>query len=425
MRPLLPRLAALVLVLAACEGPVGPQGPPGEAGEAGAPGSPGPTTDGGLPGLPGPPGPQGPPGVPSDVLPPLGREALGLVGWVIDVTRRPVPGGTVYLVPAAAVAALAATPIDLAQSPSAAARAPNDEPLEDLIDHTGPTLPQAAVSPDGVYRFAAVPEGEHFVVWVPAAGDALHLPGGDHARRALGRLSLINTQLDLRVSATPSPAATYVGSSHCIHCHGRHRALGTAHFNGLQVPGRRGPMQDTAAWPRFDAALAAFRAGATLSFYGCDAAATPRCRVTPGGPPTGAPVAFEARLGHDPAVPRGAEGEYFVTFTNRLRTEGARRYDVVLTYGGALHRQRYVVRLRNADGSRSLHLLPMQFNHQGDDALGDAQAASWTWRDEASAQWFDLTAMSLREPGRAVSFDAQCMGCHATGFALAGSASGG
>ncbi|MFO0630062.1 MAG: hypothetical protein U0325_31165 [Polyangiales bacterium] len=281
------------------------------------------------------------------------------------------------------------------------------------------------MSPQGAYRFTALPAGDHFVVWVPAPADTLHLPGGDRARQALRRDSLVGAQLDLRVSNTPSPAATYVGSSACVQCHGRHRATATAHFNGLQVPGRRGALQDTSPWPRFDAALAAFRDGATLSFYDCDPARTPRCRVTASAPPMGAEVAFEATLRHDPAVARGAEGEYAVTLTNRRRSEPARTYAVALTYGGALHRQRFVARLRNADGTRALHLLPMQFNHAGDDTRAPALAASWVWRDEGSAQWFDLAGTSLREPAQEASFDANCMGCHATGFSLGGSATAG
>lgn len=415
-------LASLLTALtAACEGPVGPPGPPGAAGEAGLPGPSGPGADGGV-GPQGPEGPPGPPGPSPDALPPLGREAQGLVGWVTDGPNRRVGGGSVYLVPAASVARLASSPINLALAPSAAARATNDEPLEDLLDEGAASLPRAAVSPDGAYRFTSLPEGDQFVVWVPERADTLHLPGGDRCRRALARASLLNAQLDLRVSTTPSAAATYVGSSHCLNCHGRHGALGTAHFNGLQAPGRRGPLQDTSAWPRFDAALAAFRAGATLSFYDCDAAQTPRCRVTASSPPMGATVAFEARLGHDPSAPRGGDGEYFVTLANLRRSEATRRYDVALTYGGALRRQRFVTRLTNADGSRSLHLLPMQFNHDGDDRLGAAQAAAWSWRDEGSSQWFDLDSASLRLPAGAASFDANCLGCHATGFALHGSA---
>jgi predicted CXXCH cytochrome family protein len=344
---------------------------------------------------------------------------------VLDGARRTVTGGTVYLVPAADVTRLAQTPLDLTLAPSAAARATHDEPLEDLIETRAASLPQAAVTPEGSYRFATLPEGDHFVVWVPATADTLHLPGGDRARQALRRDSLAGAQLDLRVSNSPSPAATYVGSSYCVQCHGRHRATGTAHFNGLQVPGRRGALQDTSAWPRFDAALAAFRSGVTLSFYDCDPARTPRCRVTASAPPTGAVVAFEASLTRDPSVPRGAEGEYAVTLTNRRRTEPPRRYAVALTYGGALHRQRFVARLRNGDGSSALHLLPLQFNHDGDDARAPALAAGWVWRDEGSAQWFDLAADALREPAREASFDANCMGCHATGFALGGSATAG
>lgn len=347
------------------------------------------------------------------------------MGWVTDVSQRTVAGGTVYLVPAAEVARVAQTPLDLRLSPAAAARATNDEPLEDIIDERGATLPRAVVSAEGAYRIASVPEGEHFVVWVPDARDLGHLPGGDQSRRSLRRDSLAGAQLDLRVSTTPSAAATYVGSSRCITCHGRHASTATAHFNGLQVPGRRGPLQDTSPWPRFDAALAAFRAGVTLSFYDCDASGSPRCRVTAGAVPGGASVAFEARLAHDPSAPRGAEQAYSVVLTNRRRSEPPVRYDVALTYGGALHRQRFVTRIVNADGSRSLHLLPMQFNHDGDELRGATRPLSAIWRDEGSAQWFDLGTGSLRAPSASASFDANCLGCHATGFSLAGNESSG
>ena len=413
------RATLIAGALAACEGPVGPAGPPGSPGDSGPPGVQGP------PGPPGDAGPAGPPGLATGETPPLGREPEGLVGHVTDVSRRPVRGGSVVLVPAAEVGRMGRGAIDLTQSPSEAARATNDEPLEDLLDGSRASYPAATVSDDGVYRITSVPAGDWFVVWMPPSGDTLHLPGGNRARRAMGRDAMVNTQLDIKVSTTPTDRATYVGSSTCMQCHGRHRAMSTAHFNGLQVPGRRGNLQDTSRFPDFDAALAAFRAGTTLSFYDCDASAPVKCKVTDATPPMTATVSFEARLAYDATVGRGRPGEYSITLTNRRAMEMPRRYDVALTYGGALHRQVYVARVPNANGSFSYHPLPVQFNHQGDNRLPAAQFTSWRYSDYGSDRWYDLAMQRLRLPGNASAFDASCLGCHATGFSLAGSATEG
>lgn len=85
----------------------------------------------------------------------------------------------------------------------------------------------------------------------------------------------------------------------------------------------RGDLQDTSARPRFDAAL---------------------------------------------AVARGQPGEYSVTFANQRRAEAPVRYDVALTYGGALRRQQFITRRRHDGGTWSLFVLPMQLNHDGDAA---------------------------------------------------------
>lgn len=56
------RLTALVVLLAACEGPMGPTGPSGPSGPAGPSGPQGPPGVAGLPGPSGPAGPMGPAG---------------------------------------------------------------------------------------------------------------------------------------------------------------------------------------------------------------------------------------------------------------------------------------------------------------------------------------------------------------------------
>lgn len=403
-------IAALVFATA-CEGPVGP---PGATSEAGPPGPPG---EAGLPGPPGEPGPPGPPGE----TPTTGveLEPEGLVGLVRDAPGNPIGGGAVVLVPAADVAALSETELALETDPADAAAIAHDEPIEDLLDDD--TYARAAVDASGEYRFETIEAGAYFVVWVPDPEDSAHLPGGDRCRTALSSESLVGTQLDLRVSGVPSASATFVGSSTCMVCHGRHRATRTAHFNGLQVPGRRGDLQDTSRWPAFDDAVDAFAEGLVLYFHGCDRSATDasKCRVSDAPPPAPAVVSFEMAFGRDSARGRGAPGEYYVDLVNR-RGGGRARYDLALGYGGARGAQMFFARLPNADGSTTTFGLPVVFNEGGDATRADPD--DWPYRDDHSERWYDHAAGTLREPSADQSFDANCAACHFTGFRLAGSA---
>jgi predicted CXXCH cytochrome family protein len=327
----------------------------------------------------------------------------------------PVPGGTVYLVPASEVEALAQVPIDLFLSPEATAALEIDEPIEDLIDTNGDGYAQAAVDGDGVYRFETLPEGRHFIVWIPSNGDETHLPGGDNNRVSFDTSQLVGMQMDMRVSSRPSAAATYLGSSTCMGCHGLQSTARTAHSVGLQVPGVRSIMQDVQPWPDFDEGLEAFESGTTLYFYDCDENALDesKCSVDV-APPAGA-VAFTLRLLRDPAVPLGEVGAYYV----EIEDGATARYDVVLTYGGALERQQYLTRRTNDDGSLSYFVLPFQYNYQGD--FANESPDDWPFRDVRSDQWYDFAADTLREPDDADSFDNNCAGCHFTGYQLGGS----
>lgn len=375
-----------------------------------------------MPGLPGETGPPGPPGDPAN--PPLVLEPEGLVGLVRDAAGNRVEGGSIVLVSSADVATLGETALDLELAPAAAAAVAHDEPIEDLIDADAGAYARAPVDSMGEYRFATLAAGDYFVVWVPDAADSSHLPGGDRCRSATSSASLIGSQLDIRISGVPSSSATYVGSSTCMTCHGRHRAMRTAHFSGLQVPGARGDLQDTAHWPDFDLAVEAFDLDLVLYFWDCDGAAADasKCRVTesaPGGP---AVVSFELAFGRDATRARGAPGEYFVDVINRLGT-GSARYEISLTYGGARGSQAFFVRLPNADGSHSYFALPVTMNAGGD--VSRASSDDWPWRDDHSERWYDHTTSTLREPDSADSFDNRCASCHFTGFALLGSAADG
>ena len=376
--------------------------------------------DTGEPGAEGPAGPEGPPG--ETPGPEIEPEILGLVGRVIEPNLLPVPSGTVYLVPASGVEALSQTPIDLSVlslSPAETAALTFDEPIEDLLDveDNRNTYEQAEVDATGVYRFETLPDqGSHFVVWMPDDDDDIHLPGGDSSSASFDTASLVGMQLDIRVSSQPGPSATYVGSSTCMVCHGLHSTTRTAHNVGLQVPGVRSTLQDVEPWPDFDDGLAEFDASTNLFFYDCDpgAANLSKCKVDDQDP--GAGVSFELRLRRDNSVPLGIVGAYYVDMVEGVNTE---RYDVVLTYGGALGKQQYLTRRENANGSLSYFVLPVQYNYEGN--TSNDSPDDWPWRDYRSELWFDFGGASLTQPDNDESFDNNCAGCHMTGFRLGGS----
>lgn len=385
-------LAALV-VIGACSDNTQEQGAGAVGGAGGVGGSAGGAPDGGV-----------------------GAEPFGLIGTVTEPNGALVRGGAVFLVPASDVEELAKTPIDLFASPQETALLTVDEPIEDLLDANADAYEQAAVDAEGVYRFETLPEGRHFVVWVPAEDDSEHLPGGDTSQTSFDSDALIGMALDIRVSSRPSAAASYLGSSACIGCHGLESTARTAHNVGLQVPGVRSPLQDIELWPDFDDALAAFDASTDLFFYDCEPTTLDpsKCKVADQDPGSG--VRLELRLRRDNGVPLGMIGAYYVEM---VQGGSSQRYDVVLTYGGALGKQQYLTRRSNPSGSFSYFVLPLQYNYQGDSTNPDSD--DWPWRDYRSEQWFDFGGDALRQPGNADSFDNNCAGCHFTGYRLDGS----
>jgi hypothetical protein len=364
-------------------------------------------------------GPQGPPGEPGEPAQPpdigIEPEPFGLVGRVMEPNMVPVRSGTVYLVPAGDVEALSQTPIDLFASPEDTAMLEVDEPIEDLLDANGDSYEQAEVDTDAVYRFETLPEGRHFIVWVPAPEDTQHLPGGDSSRVSFATESLVGMQMNMRVSSQPSSAATYVGSSTCMVCHGLHSTTRTAHNVGLQVPGVRSILQDVEPWPDFDDGLAAFDNGDTLFYFDCDGAAPDPSKCSVSDSPSGT-VSFELRLRRDNSLPLGVVGAYYVEM---VRVGNTQRYDVLLTYGGALEKQQYLTRRENTDGSFSYFVLPVQYNYQGDSSNPDPD--DWPWRDYRSDLWYDFGTDMLGQPGNGESFDNNCASCHMTGYRLEGS----
>jgi len=397
----------LALSLVACDGSTGstgPEGPPGPPGDAGVPGE---------PGEPGEPG-----------GPPLELEPDGLVGRILDPRVLPVAGGTVYLIPTADVGALNATEIDLQLSPLLTSELEIDEPLDDLIDTKGTTYEQATVDEEGVYRFTTISGGPYYITWAPDAADTMHLPGGDQCRVPVASADVVGTQLNIWVSGAASETATYVGSSTCMTCHGLHRSTRTAHRVGLQATGVRGNLQDISQWPDFDAALEAFEAGTVLNYYNCPDATSgfSKCRVSEGAPTEqGAIVWFTVALSRNEPIPLGQPGAYSLTLENVINPEPATKtYDVDMTYGGAVHKQRYMTPLENDDGSSSYYLLMVQYNYEGDPTFPSSN--NWLWRDYHSERWYDFDNRLLIEPEESKAFDNNCAGCHFNAFRIEGDA---
>jgi len=416
--PVLARLALVLLCgVLACEGPPGPRG---RTGEAGAPGRDGKIPDAGTDR----PVDAGP--TPMDASLDAGDPPfLGLTGSISDATQRPVPGGRVLLVPAARVKELSKQPIDLSETPSAAAASILDEPIEDVIDADGAVLSSASVDKQGHYVFDVVPEGEFFVVYVPAEDDPFHLPGGDVSRTPRAAATLRGLRFDLRVSGKPSEAARYVGSTSCLTCHGRHTSLASAHALTLRVPGQNGQHQDIAAVPRINEAMLAFEQAKTLYFFDCARGRDPmpacRVRATPPGPGEG-DVSFSARLRRDATVALSSPGAYYVELVSR---DGLtqQRYDVVLTVGGALSYQQFVTRVVLPGGGFTHLTLPFSYQLAGADSRPSYR--DHVWVDYRSEDWVDLTTGALKLPLHTQAFDRQCAGCHVTGLTLRGDASAG
>jgi predicted CXXCH cytochrome family protein len=404
-----------------CEGPRGGVGARGDAGPAGPRGEPG------APGETGPEGPQGEAGVTTVVIdagrPPIVLEPEGLVGLVSDTADEAVSAGRVVLVPSSAVAALAATPIDLALAPAAAAAIGNDEPLEDVIREST-DLVTAEVGADGSYRFESLPDGAYFVVFVPAAADPEHLPGGDTARTPRDAETLRGARLDLRISTTPSEAARYVGSTPCLTCHGRHTSLSSAHALTVRVPATNTPLQDPSAFPRLDEGLSAFDSAQTLYFVDCAARSDdlPACAVTTTAPVDASRVGFVAKLSRDAAIARGELGAYSVQIES---ADGnvVRTYPLMLTIGGALSYQQFVTRVALPQGGFTHLVLPFSYQLNGNDSRASYRDHRWVaYRPE---DWLELGPKTLREPARDRAFERECAGCHSTGLALRGDATQG
>lgn len=335
------------------------------------------------------------------------QEGTGLSGTVTDTAGDPISGASVILIPSTDINTIG---LDVDSfSPTAT----NDEPLEDLVNDTTKSYQTATTDSSGNYSFSTVTAGTYFIYYKPVDGDSTHLPGGSLCRESR-QLTDVGLDLDIEVSTNPSSAATYVGSSTCLTCHTEYESIKkTGHFNGLRVPGTDSGLQDVSDFDGFDGALDRFDGITTVYFYDYDGTRgfdKYKTKETSTGV-----VEFSITL-----LKTG--DTYQMQFNNVINPSDPNdgiTYDVDLSYGGAVYKQRYLTKLDD-----SYQVLPLQYQNEGDDSY--TKRTRTIWRDyHAATSWFDHSTLLFKTPAKSKSFDNNCAGCHMTGYSLSGDSTNG
>jgi hypothetical protein len=366
--------------------------------------------------------------------------ATGPVLTVKDTSGSAVAGATVFAIPVADVEALSAQPLTLSAGNYSAEALAADEPLEDLINGnftpTGSgvaTYIQGVTDADGKAQLVDLPTGtdDKFFIFVQPASADTHLPGGSLCREAVSGASLDGVETAVELSTKPSAAATFVGSSTCLLCHAEKTDITkTAHKLGFMAPGAPSALQNTEKFDADDgvydlgAALAKYgpgdstSGGTTVWFYDYDSSRKfDKFKTLESDPGAGATIYATVRVYQDTT-----DSKYYAQFTNVINPADPNNgmiQEVVLTYGGAVYKQRPMTTIDD-----SIFMVPLQYNARGDDASADRTKK--IWRDYHLDWWvasIDTTAgaetMTLKsKPAANKSVDVQCAPCHFNGYSL-------
>lgn len=320
-------------------------------------------------------------------------------GTVSDGSKQPISGAAIYLVPAADVGKLSKTPVDRKRN------SPNDEPMEDNLAANRDKYRKATTDKKGAFSLANVPAGKYFVYAEPS--DAEHLPGGSLANTAMTTAQLAKTPLRILVSGKIPEGADFVGSSQCLACHGDYATIKkTKHKLGINVVGKTGGLQDRSRFPAMNDGLNKLMAGMTFYFYGFDKGrGFDKYLVSEKMPADPASASFSATFFKD------TDGKLkFRTKNLRDNADPDRTYAVEMTYGGTVHKQRYLYRVGN-------HLYPfLQYNNNGREDFNDRTRKQW--RDYHADWLYNEGTKKLVDPPLAKSFELECASCHFTGYKL-------
>lgn len=316
-----------------------------------------------------------------------------------------IAGATVWLIPAADVAAMAKTPVVVKKDSD------NDEPLEDNLNAHRDRYLHAKTNAQGEFDFSSVPAGNYFVYAEP--GDATHLPGGSLTRKALSITELAAKPVTVKLSGNTPADATYVGTSACLKCHDdKEHFKQTMHRLGIQVVGKPSGLQDYSRFPEVNKGLNKLMAGTTFWFHSYDGKRKfDKYQISTKAPADLASASFTATFFKD------SDGKLkFRTDNLRNPADKARVYTVDGAYGGGVYKQRFLYRV-------GPNLFPfVQFNQLGDDSFADR--ARKPWRDYHADWLFDEKTKSLVNPAKSKSFESNCASCHYNGYTLTKDAAG-
>ena len=333
------------------------------------------------------------------------KKEVAVKGVVEDGSGQKVANATVWLIPAADVAAMAKTPIEVKVD------AKNDEPLEDNLAANRERYPKAKSSATGEFSVTGLSGGKYFLYVEPA--DSSYLPGGSKSRLSLSGAELAAAPVTIKVSGNVAAGSKYVGTSTCLGCHDDHEVFkSTMHRNGIQVIGKPGKLQDVSRFPEFNDGLNKLMAGTKFWFHSYDKTRSfDKYQISDKAPADSATVSFTATFSKD------ADGKLkFTTENAKDPTDAPRTYPVEMTYGGGVYKQRYLYRV-------GANLFPfVQYNTKGDNANGDR--TRMVWRDYHADWLFNEEAGKLANPSQAKSFDKECASCHYNGYTLTKNAAG-
>ncbi len=316
-----------------------------------------------------------------------------------------IAGATVWLIPAADLAAMAKTPVVIKKDSA------NDEPLEDNLNAHRDRYLHAKTNAQGEFDFSSVPAGNYFVYAEP--GDASHLPGGSLARKALSTTELAAKPVTVKLSGNTPAGATYVGTSECLKCHDdKEHFKQTMHRLGIQVVGKPSGLQDYSRFPEVNKGLNKLTAGTTFWFYGYDGTRKfDKYFIGTKAPADLASASFTATFFKD------SDGKLKFR-TNNLRdpADAPRVYAVDGAYGGGVYKQRFLYR-------SGANLFPfVQFNQLGDDSFADRGRKPF--RDYHADWLFSEKTNKLTDPSKEKSFEKECASCHYNGYTLTKNAAG-
>ena len=326
-------------------------------------------------------------------------------GVVKDGSKQAVANATVYLIPAADVAAMAKTAMEIKKN------AANDEPMEDSLAANKDKYKKGVSGKQGNFTIKDVAEAKYFLYAVPA--DATYLPGGNKADTAVSPEEFKGKKVEILLSGNIPADATFVGTTSCLKCHKSYATEKmTLHKLGIRVAGKDSKLQDSSRFVEIDNGLNILKAGTTFYFYDYDKErGFDKYKIAREMPKDPATASLSAAFSVE------AKGKVIVKMQNlKDPSDPPREYPVEMTYGGGLYKQRYLLRVGKS-------LFPfLQYNEHGKDEYGNRTRKQF--RDYHADWFFDEATKKLINPPIAKSFDKECASCHYTGYTLAKVASG-